>query len=90
MSNVNLSWPANPASELIAAYNVYRSLNGVDFSLHASTANSTPSYSDTVTSPGVYHYRVAAVNLAGEGPQSNTASTPSLPTQPGDITVVVS
>ncbi|MCX6650555.1 MAG: fibronectin type III domain-containing protein [Methanomassiliicoccales archaeon] len=71
-----LAWvaPADNGWNAITSYNVYRSNteNGT-YVLVASLSNTT--YNDTGLSDGhTYWYKVAAVNVAGEGHQSSVAS----------------
>jgi hypothetical protein len=75
-TQINLSWTANPSTDNVTKYNVYRSTT---YGFTVNTATDTPiaqpttnSYSDTgLTASTRYYYRVAAVNNSG------TIGTPS-------------
>ncbi|MEM3342376.1 MAG: fibronectin type III domain-containing protein, partial [Thermoplasmata archaeon] len=76
---VSLSWliPEYPAD--ITGYNLYRSLDGMEWDKIASLAPQITSFIDRDLVNGqTYHYRIAAVNSEGEGNLSATVScTPS-------------
>jgi len=76
---VRLSWTVPASESPITGYNVYRSAGGGAETL--LTTGDVTTYDDTAVSNGTqYAYRVAAVNGAGEGPRSATASaTPTAP-----------
>jgi gliding motility-associated-like protein len=64
-----LHWDANPGGESVTNYKIYRSLNKSAFSALGTT--STQQYIDNDVDNGkVYFYKIAAVNLTGEGPSS--------------------
>lgn len=88
MSQINLSWPANPASEAITSYSIVQSKDGGPFNPLGTSP--TPSFSIANPGPGVYAWKVKATNLVGTGPESAVANGPTLPSAPGEITVVVS
>jgi fibronectin type 3 domain-containing protein len=74
-SLVELSWelPLDDGGSSITSYNIYRGLASSSLSLLSST--SSLQYTDTsVTNGMTYYYAVSAVNGAGEGPLSPTAS----------------
>ena len=85
---IHLSWPANPAAEQIQKYEVHQSKDGGAYSI---VGNPTVNSFDVLNPlPGVYTFKVRAVNLAGTGPFSNVSpSNGAIPSQPGDITVEV-
>jgi len=87
MTTINLSWPANPASEGVLNYRLQQSVNGGAFSL--LTVVTTPSFEIVNPSPGVYQWKVSAVNFVGEGPLGAVASGPDVPSVPGTITVTI-
>ena len=79
-TQLNLAWTANPGTDNVTKYNVYRSTTS---GFTVNTATDTPiaqpttnSYSDTgLTASTIYYYRVAAVNSSGIiGTPSNIAS----------------
>ena len=85
--SIQLSWPANPAAEFVSLYQVFASKDGGAFSLVGSPV--VPALEILNPLPGQYRYKVRAVNFVGNGPDSNVAEGPGLPTAPGDITIVV-
>ena len=80
-----LSWtaPADDGGATITGYNVYRQVDGGTESLLDSTAATETTYVDfAVTNGTQYTYRVAAVNVAGQGAYSNAVTvTPAAPQQ---------
>lgn len=86
-TKLHLDWPANPASELITGYQIWRSLDGGEFEYVATT---TETHADTENpSPNVYAFKVKAVNFVGAGPFSPVAEGPGLPSAPGKPTLTV-
>ena len=78
-SQINLSWtaPSNNGGAAVTGYKVERSLHGGSTwsTTVADTGSASTSYSDTGLQSGTtYTYRVSAVNSAGTGTPSNTAS----------------
>lgn len=89
MSTVNLNWPANPVGELVTEYKVHESVDGgTTYNLRGTVPTNQITISDLPT--GEYLWKVVAVNLAGDSPDSNAAASPGVPSKPGDITVTVS
>lgn len=84
---INLNWPANPAVEAISNYQLWESKDGGAFNLIANPVSNSHSISNPL--PGVYSWKIRAVNFVGTGPFGNVAEGPELPTAPGDITVTV-
>lgn len=84
---VTLTWDPNPETELVSEYKVYQSYQGGPFELIGSTAETSFDIVDPV--PGIYNWKVSAVNLAGEGSQSNAIAGPQLPSIPANVTVEV-
>jgi fibronectin type 3 domain-containing protein len=83
---INLTWnpPLGDGGRPVKAYRVWRatSLNGPYYWMDDVQ---TLSYTQSPLSPGTaYYYKVAACNVAGCGPSSNTAyaNVPTLPSQP--------
>jgi len=73
---IHLAW-TGPRGQL-TKYRVFRSTTSEAETLYADNVL-TPSYDDTNITPGSrYFYKVAAVNAAGEGAQSNEASAANL------------
>jgi acid phosphatase type 7 len=102
-ATVRLSWNApSDGGAPISAYRVYRGTTAGGETL-LTTAGNVTTYDDATALNGTkYYYRVAAVNSAGEGTQSNEVSAtpaaaaaqrpaaPSLSATPGDSTVRLS
>lgn len=86
-TTIHLSWPENPASEFVTKYEVLQSKDGGAFNLVGSPTLNNLDILNPL--PGVYRYKVRAVNFVGTGPESNVADAPGLPTAPGDITITV-
>jgi hypothetical protein len=88
-SQINLGWTANPTSEGVTSYNVYRStVSGFTPSTQNLIAQpTTNSYSNTgLAASTTYYYKVAAVNSAGIGPSSTQISATTSATGGGDST----
>src|SRR5207245_2425984 len=88
------AWTANPSTDNVIRYNVYRSTTaGFTVNTATDTPIATPatnSYSDTgLTASTTYYYRVAAVNNSGIiGTPSNIASaTTARDTTPPTVTI---
>lgn len=79
-SQIDLSWnaPSSNGGSVITGYKVDRSANGGSTwsNVAANTGSTNTSYSNTgLAASTSYTYRVEAINAAGTGPSSNTAST---------------
>ncbi|HLJ92245.1 MAG TPA: hypothetical protein VKU02_03540, partial [Gemmataceae bacterium] len=78
---VHLTW-TNSATNA-TGIRIYRSTDGVNFTLLTTVGRFTTSYTDpaTLAAASTYHYRVVATNQLGNGAPSNTAdvSTPGKP-----------
>jgi len=86
-TTINLSWPANAASEGILKYQVFESVNLGPFNFKADVT--TPALQILNPAPGHYRWQVRAVNFVGDGPMGPIAEGPDIPTAPGTITVQV-
>jgi fibronectin type 3 domain-containing protein len=80
-ASVVLTWDANPVSEGVTSYKIYRATNeGGPYALQNTVT--IPTYTDATGSAGtVYYYHVSAVNSSGEGPYATISTT-----FPGDVT----
>lgn len=87
MANVRLSWPSNPTSELVTGYEVQAQRDNGFWNVVATV--SVPELIFVPSTPGVWRWKVRAVNLAGYSGFSNEAAGPEAPSTPGDITVEV-
>jgi hypothetical protein len=74
---IHLSWstPDNHGSP-ITGYNIYRSINGGNFTQITSVSASTNEYTDTIGSGQSVQYKVTAINGVGEG-SACSAVTPT-------------
>lgn len=73
---IALTWaaPADDGGSAVTNYRIYRGTTAGAETLIATVGN-VLSYTDSGLTKGVtYHYKVSAVNAAGEGPKSNGAS----------------
>ncbi|MYK65109.1 MAG: fibronectin type III domain-containing protein [Gemmatimonadetes bacterium] len=78
-SRIDLSWkaPANDGGTAVTGYRIRVSTAGNHAwsALVEDTESTSTTYSHTTAVPGTtWHYRVAAINAAGPGPESNTAA----------------
>lgn len=83
-SQINLSWnaPASNGGSQITGYDVERSTDSGSTwnAISPNTGSAETTYSDTGLQPGLaFEYRVLAVNSAGTGQPSNTASATTPP-----------
>lgn len=87
-NQIDLSWtaPTNDGGARITAYKIEYSATGRGSwrSLRSNTGSTATSYSDRGLQPATTrHYRVRAINTAGESPPSNVARATTDPTVPG-------
>jgi hypothetical protein len=72
-TQVNLTWTNPTGGQPATGIKIFRSIDGVNFSLVNTVARDVTSYTDTGLTPAtLYHYRVVATNQAGDSPPSNT------------------
>ena len=95
-TQLNLAWTANPTTENIDHYNVYRGTTAgftvVPGTTPPTAQPTTNSFNDTGLTAGTYYYRVAAVNATGEVGTPSTEATGTTtagqaPTQVTGLTV---
>ena len=70
---VELAWraPAYDGGKPLNAYRIFRSKSGTDFALVGAVSGGQTAFTDrNLTGPGVYYYRVTALNPVGESPPS--------------------
>lgn len=76
INRVLITWvpPHDDGGSPVTGYRVYRSHDGEDRMIHEGPANITIYSDDDILHNQTYHYRVSALNLAGEGPISQEVS----------------
>lgn len=84
---IRLTWPANPAGELVDSYEVWQGVNGGSLQPLATTPTNQLDIVDPA--PAAYQWTVRAHNLVGYGLESDVTNGPSVPSAPGAITVTV-
>jgi len=89
MTKIVLSWPANPAVEQVSKYQVFWSQNGGAYSSAGYATLGATTFEVLSPPPGVHSFKVKAVNLAGSSADSPVASTPDIPSAPGQPTATV-
>src|SRR5205807_1676144 len=85
-TQVSLTWTDNSINE--TGFNVYKSTDGTNFTLLATTAANATTYTWTGATVGTtYSFRVAAVNAVAESAPTNTATvtTPAPPAAPSNL-----
>ncbi|PYV84018.1 MAG: hypothetical protein DMG05_25185, partial [Acidobacteria bacterium] len=77
-TQINLAWTDNSTDE--DGFKIYRSTDGISFSLIATLGPNVTTYSNTGRLPATtYYYKVLAYNVNGSSPYSNTASATTPP-----------
>jgi titin len=79
-TQINLTWADNSTNE--TGFKVYRSTDGINYTLLTTTGPNVTAYTWTGASPiTTYYFRVAATNAVGDSAFSNTATvtTPNAP-----------
>jgi hypothetical protein len=85
---ISLDWDDNAPAELVDHYNVYQTVDG---GMQTKIGETTISSFDVVDpAPGNYVFNVSAVNLAGEGPQSDNVLGPAAPAKVLNVSISVS
>ncbi len=76
INRIMITWmpPDDDGGSPVTGYRVYRSHDGEDSMIHEGPANITLYADDDVIHEQTYHYRVSALNDAGEGPVSPETS----------------
>jgi titin len=84
-SEIDLSWTDNSANE--SAFEIDRSLDGINFAAVASVASNTNAYTDAgLKAATLYYYRVRAFNSGGNSGFSSTASAQTVGIKPASPT----
>jgi Concanavalin A-like lectin/glucanases superfamily len=89
-STVALSWNAATDNVGVTGYRVYRGTSA-DFAVGAASLVATvsgTSYSDAGRAPGTYHYRVVAVDAAGNASAASSSASATVPQQATTPTVL--
>jgi hypothetical protein len=86
-TSIKLDWTANPASEFVTKYEVFESVNGGAFAVKANATGNTATIPNVL--PGLYRYKVRAVNFVGNGPDSAVVDGPAAPSEVLDVTLTV-
>lgn len=68
-TNFHLTWTDRSVNEL--GFKIYRSTDGITYTLRATVALNITSYDDTVSGGTTYYYRVSSYNAGGERFNSN-------------------
>lgn len=72
-TQINLAWNDNATNE--DGYYVYRSADGISFTLLSTEAANTTTYNDTgLTESTVYYYKIVPFDTSGEGVASNVVA----------------
>lgn len=80
-SEIDLSWVYTPTDA--TGFKIYRSTNGVIYTLYRVTTTPATSFQDTgLPAKTKFFYKVAAYNISGDGPQSLPANATTLPDPP--------
>jgi hypothetical protein len=87
MTSTTVSWNPAPVDEQVTSYNVFQSVNGASFTFLVNVTDSEVVLDDLPA--GVYQWRVTALNLAGESPQSVAVDGPQIPATPDGLSVEV-
>ena len=87
MTNITLSWPANPALEGVIKYQVLQSKDNNPFLVIGEPTTNSFQITDPVS--GFYKWKVQAVNFVGTGVASGIAEGPTVPSQVGTVTVTI-
>jgi len=93
-NSVSLSWsaPSSNGGATITNYAIYRSptAGGEGTTPVANTGSAATTYTDTTVTNGItYYYKVAAINSAGTGAQSNEVSAKPTAPPPPDFSLAV-
>ncbi|MBZ5499714.1 MAG: hypothetical protein LAP85_25215 [Acidobacteriia bacterium] len=80
-TRAQLSWPANAAEEQVTGYNVY--MDG------AQVANTQEPKFEVDITPEAHTFAVSAVNVWGEGPQSDPVKTPAPCSKVGGLSISI-
>jgi hypothetical protein len=86
-TTLKVEWPASPSGDLVTGYQVWRSLDGGEFEYLATTSETHADLLNPV--PGVYAFKIKAVNFVGASEFSPVAQGPGVPSAPGQPTLTV-
>jgi hypothetical protein len=72
-TQVQLTWTNPTGGQPATGIKIFRSIDGVNYTLVNTVARDVTSYTDTGLTPAtLYHYQVRATNQVGDSPPSNT------------------
>jgi hypothetical protein len=80
-TKAQLNWPVNPPEEQVTGYNVY--MDG------AQVGNTQEPKFELEISPDAHAFAVSAVNVWGEGPQSDPVKTPAPCSKVGGLSISI-
>jgi hypothetical protein len=88
-SSVDVSWtaPESDGGSAVTGYKLYRSLDGVAYTLHSSPSGTTATVTVANSGGQTVYIKVAAVNAIGEGSQSEAETGTFSFTAPGAPTI---
>jgi len=89
--DVDVSWTAQSSGgSAIVSYEIFRSATETGTYTSVGTVNDLD-FTDTVTSPGTWYYKIASTNLIGSSGQSTSSSiaTPTVPSSDSTTTLAI-
>lgn len=90
---LRVTWDANPAAEQATHYIVHERKNGGSWVAKSPTipASGPLVFETNNPLPGIYEYKIQAVNVAGTSMESDIGTGPSVPSKPSTpiVTTVV-
>jgi len=87
MATIRLDWVANPSTEFVTNYIIYKSVNGGSLSIQGNTSNNF--FEIVNPNPGVYSFSIQATNIAGTSAMSDVGFGPSVPSKPATPVVTI-
>ena len=86
---LRVEWAPNPAAEQVTSYLVWERKNGGAWTAKSpQIPASGPLVFETPSPlPGVYDYKIQAINVAGTSVDSDVANGPTVPSKPSTPTI---